>query len=248
MKIILLFIKDFFRRIIRRLYWIFRLMKAQKGSGFNIQFPVRTEGSGKLSFGNNCRVQKNVYFGAAVGAKITFGNNCRIDEGAEIIAGPNAKIAFGDNCWIMKNTIVRTGNSFHFGNDVAIATNCAIFSRESGHEGRLEVGNGTHIGDNTIMDTSDNLILENEIAVGPNCVVYTHDHDYTKSDLPAWKGGVIKHPVIIKQGAWIASSVTVLPKVEIGERCVIAAGAVVTKSTDANSIYGGIPAKKIKEI
>jgi len=189
-----------------------------------------------------------VFFACGADSRIIFGNNCRIDEGAEIIAGKNARITFGDNCWIMKNSVIRTSDTFEFGNDVAIATNCAIFSREGGHEGALKIGKGTHIGDSTIIDMADNLTIEDEVAVGPNCVIYTHDHDYTKSNLPAWKGGIIKHPVTIKKGAWIASSVTVLPKVEIGERCVVAAGAVVTKSADANSIYGGIPAKKLKDI
>ena len=39
---------------------------------------------------------------------------------------------------------------------------------------------------------------------------------------------------------------TILDSVSIGERCVIAASAVVTKSTDPFGIYGGVPAKKIK--
>jgi len=248
MKIIFLLFKNTVQRIIRKLYWIFRLIQAKKGHNFVLKFPVKAEGSGNLFFGNNCKVEKNVYFACGKGCKITFGNNCRIDENTQIIAGKNAIITFGDNCWIMKNTIIRTSNKFEFENNVNIATNCAVFSREEKHEGKLKVGNGTHIGDNTIIDMADNLIIESEIAIGPNCVIYTHDHNYGNLEKAAWKGGIVKHPVLIKKGAWIASSVTILPNVEIGEHCVVAAGAVVTKSTDKNSIYGGIPAKKIKEI
>jgi acetyltransferase-like isoleucine patch superfamily enzyme len=248
MKIIILLIIDLLKKIIRRLYWLYRLIQAKKGSNFSIKFPVKTEGYGNLSFGNNCKVKKNVYFACGKGCEIIFGDNCRIDENVQIIAGKKATIKFADNCWIMRNTIIRTSNIFEFESYVNIATNCAVFSREDGHEGTLKVGKGTHIGDNTIIDVADDITIENEIAIGPNCVIYTHDHDYTKSEKAAWKGGIIKHPVTIKKGAWIASSVTILPKVELGERCVVAAGAVVTKNTDSNSIYGGIPAKKIKEI
>ncbi len=248
MSIILLLIKDFFRKIIRRLYWLFRLIQAKKGRNFSIRFPVKTEGSGNLSFGNNCSVDKNVYFACGAGSNIYFGNNCRIDEGVQIIAGKKSIIKFADNCWIMKNTIIRTSNKFEFENNVNIATNCAIFSRESKHEGILKVGNDTHIGDNTIIDTSDDLTIEKEVAIGPNCVIYTHDHDYSNLKVAAWKGGIVKHAVLIKKGAWIASSVTILPNIVIEEHCVIAAGAVVTKNSDKNSIYGGIPAKKIKKI
>ncbi len=248
MKIFFLVLKDIIHKTARHIYWLYRLMQADKGKNLSIKFPVRVEGSGKLILGNNCKIAKNTFFACGVGSRISFGNNCRIDEGVEIIAGKNAKISFGNNCWIMKNTIIRTGNKYQLGNDVAIATNCAIFSRESGHEGILTIENGTHIGDYTIIDTADDLIIEKEVAIGPNCVIYTHDHDYNVKGKAAWQGGVVKNPVFIKTGAWIASSVTILPNVTIGEKCVLAAGAIATKSTNNNAIYGGIPAKKIKEI
>jgi acetyltransferase-like isoleucine patch superfamily enzyme len=246
MRLVFLLFKGFFISILRHFYWFINLSKAQKGKGLKILFPVKIEGKGKLVFGKNCSIAKNAYFACGQGSVIKFGNKCRIDEGVEIYAGKDSKISFGDNCWIMKNTIIRTKKEFVFGNDVNIATHCAIFSREGNYEGLLKVGYGTHIGDNTIMDVSENMEIRDEIAIGPNCVIYTHDHDYQQLDKPAWKGGVVQKPVIIKNGAWIGSGVTILPGVEIAERTVVAAGAVVTKNTEISSIYGGVPAKKIK--
>ncbi len=248
MKVLLLFIKNLFSKFARHLYWIYRLIKADKGRNIELKFPIKVEGNGKLIIGDNCKLQKNVYFACGSGSIISIGKNCRIDEGVEIIAGRNAKISFGDNFWIMRNTIIRTGNKFSFGNDVQIATNCAIFSRENGHEGELKVGAGTHIGDNTIVDTTDNISIANDVAIGPNCVLFTHDHDYLDMKKAAWQGGVIKSPLKINYGAWIGANVIILSNVEIAERCVVAAGAVVNKSTRDNCIYGGVPAKFIKEI
>ncbi len=248
MKIILLLIRDIIRNFVRKLYWLYRLIQSKKGANISIKFPVKVEGSGKLTFGNNCKIDKHTFFACGAGCQIVFGNNCRIDEGVEIIAGKNGKIIFGDDCWIMKNTIIRTANKYEFGNKVAIATHCAISSREGGYDGELKVGNGTHIGDYTIIDVADNLTIEDEIAIGPNCTIYTHDHNYNVKEKAAWKGGVVPKSIIIKKGAWVGSSVTLLPGVEIGAKSVIAASAVVTKNVDANCIYGGIPAKKIKEI
>lgn len=56
--------------------------------------------------------------------------------------------------------------------------------------------------------------------------------------------------IIIGAGVWLGSNCTVLGPCTIGDNAVVAAGAVVVPGTviDTNSVYAGIPAKKIKEI
>ena len=49
--------------------------------------------------------------------------------------------------------------------------------------------------------------------------------------------------VHFKKGCKIASSVTVLPGVTIGENAVVAAGAVVTKDVADGAVVMGVPAK-----
>ena len=41
---------------------------------------------------------------------------------------------------------------------------------------------------------------------------------------------------------------TICPGVTIGENAIVAAGAVVTKSVEPNTVVGGVPAKVIKKI
>ena len=59
---------------------------------------------------------------------------------------------------------------------------------------------------------------------------------------------MVPQKVTIKKGAWLGANVTVLPGVTIGENSVVAAGALVNKDVEPNSVYAGIPAKKIKEL
>jgi acetyltransferase-like isoleucine patch superfamily enzyme len=54
--------------------------------------------------------------------------------------------------------------------------------------------------------------------------------------------------VVIGEGSWLASGVTVTPGVKIGKANLICAGAVLTKSTEDHSIMAGVPAKKIGHI
>lgn len=55
-------------------------------------------------------------------------------------------------------------------------------------------------------------------------------------------------PTLIKDGCWVGANVTIIPGVTIGEGCIIAAGAVVTKNCEPDGLYAGVPAKRIKDL
>jgi len=52
-------------------------------------------------------------------------------------------------------------------------------------------------------------------------------------------------PITIGSDVFVGARATLLPGVEVGDRCVVAAGAVVTKSVPAGSVVGGNPARII---
>jgi len=55
-------------------------------------------------------------------------------------------------------------------------------------------------------------------------------------------------PIVIGDNTWIASRAIILKGVTIGEGCVIAAGAVVTKNVPPYSMVAGVPAVVVREI
>ncbi len=57
-----------------------------------------------------------------------------------------------------------------------------------------------------------------------------------------------RRPVIIGEGCWIGANVTILPGVTVADGCVIGAGSVVTRSTEKNESYLGIPAKRVRTL
>ena len=57
-----------------------------------------------------------------------------------------------------------------------------------------------------------------------------------------------KDKVEIGKNATLFVNVTVLPGVTIGEGAVIAAGAVVNRDVPAYELWGGVPARKIKDL
>lgn len=88
--------------------------------------------------------------------------------------------------------------------------------------------------------------------LGPNVTIITGNHRidiigrYMDSITNEEKRIEDDEAVIIKDDVWIGSNVTILKGVTIAEGCVIASGSVVTHSTESYSVYGGIPAKKLK--
>jgi len=62
------------------------------------------------------------------------------------------------------------------------------------------------------------------------------------------EGACIYGKIIVGKNCFLGNDVTILPGVTIGDNCVIAAGAVVTKSIPDNSIAAGIPCKVLRSI
>jgi len=246
--ILIKLISHFIKRIVRHLYWLYNISKVKGINICNIHFPIVIEGKGTIHMAPKGELFPNSKLLIAKDASLHIGRYSVIASQVDIRIGLKGRIEIGDNFSIEHASRLFTKSDWIIGNDVKIATNCAIFSRESGLDGILHIGDGTHIGDNTIIDVSDDVNIGHEVAIGPNCIIYTHDHDYNHADKAAWKGGIVQQPIKIEDGAWIGSNVTLLPGITIGKKAVIAAGSVVTKNIPDRTIWGGIPAKLIKEI
>ncbi len=84
--------------------------------------------------------------------------------------------------------------------------------------------------------------INRDTDIGPYTRIWTLGHN-PDSPVHALYGG----DVIIGHHVWIASGVTILPNVSIDDGSVIAAGAVIHKSTNANDIIAGNPGKFIRK-
>lgn len=90
-----------------------------------------------------------------------------------------------------------------------------------------EIGSDLFIGEHTMM--------------GPNCIILTQNH-YFDSKSCSFDGYVSKE-VKIGKNCWIGRNVIILPGTEIGDYCVIGAGAVLPgKSYPSYSLIVGNPA------
>jgi acetyltransferase-like isoleucine patch superfamily enzyme len=65
---------------------------------------------------------------------------------------------------------------------------------------------------------------------------------------PEHRGNLLPAPIHIGKHVWIGANATICPGVSIGDGAVIAAGAVVNRDVDANTVVGGVPARVIKNL
>ena len=80
--------------------------------------------------------------------------------------------------------------------------------------------------------------------IGSNFTVF--DTDFHQIDPNYRNDSCDCNPVYISENVFIGSNVTILKGVTIGEGAIIAAGSIVISNVEANCIYAGNPAKKIK--
>ena len=101
------------------------------------------------------------------------------------------------------------------------------------------IGEGVKIGNNVKIQAfsfiPDGVTIEDDVFIGPR-VTFTNDKN-PPSSKENWL------PTLVKKGASLGASVTVVCGVTIGENSKIGAGAVVTKDIPDNVVACGVPAK-----
>lgn len=74
------------------------------------------------------------------------------------------------------------------------------------------------------------------------------DHNWRDPGIPMqFAGRPAQHTTVIGADAWLGHGTIVMRGVRIGDASIIAAGAVVTRDVPPYEIWGGVPAKKLRD-
>ena len=111
-----------------------------------------------------------------------------------------------------------------------------------------QIGKGVFIG--LYCYLNGNVTLGDHVLVGPHCSIVAGNHKFDSAT--GWFSARTEkdgdESVVIGEGSWLSSGVTVTPGVKLGKCNLVCAGAVVTKSTPDYAIMAGVPAKQIGSI
>jgi acetyltransferase-like isoleucine patch superfamily enzyme len=163
-------------------------------------------------------------------SKIKFGRGCILHDNVTINALSVEGVRFGDNVTIPEHTFIRcTGVISMLGKGLSVGSNTGF-----GHYNFINAQGGVAIGD--------------DVIIGPYVKILSENHNFDDPTTPIRLQGVSRLGIKIENNVWIGANVTILDGVTIGAGAVIAAGAVVNKDVPPATVFGGVPAKKLKHI
>ena len=83
---------------------------------------------------------------------------------------------------------------------------------------------------------------------GRVCFVGRQDHTFSTPGKTIWSGERGDNGItIIEDDVWIGTAAIIMSGVTIGKGSIVAAGSVVTKDIPPCEIWGGVPAKRIRD-
>lgn len=113
----------------------------------------------------------------------------------------------------------------------------------------LALADDAYIGPGCLIDLENKVILGRGVTLSPRVTILTHSDPGSFHGSPlVTEFPVMSAPVRIGAYCWIGAGSTVLSGVEIGERTVVGAMALVKDDLPGAGLYGGIPARKIRPI
>ena len=114
-------------------------------------------------------------------------------------------------------------------------------------------GSSIYIGDNTFIGCGTQININTEFKIGRDCLIAANcifsdaNHIYDNLEKPIREQGCRYKSIELENDVWLGSGVKVLSGVRIHQGAIIAAGAVVNRDIPAYEIWGGVPARKIKD-
>lgn len=135
----------------------------------------------------------------------------------------NSKANIGKNIYIGTNVIFKNWKNFKCGDNLSIHDLCYI-------------------------DAYGGITIGNDVSVAHNCSLVSFNHTYQSPEIPIKYNEITSVGIIISNDVWVGCGVRLLDGTNIGNRVIVAAGAVLGREVNSNTMVGGVPAKVIKQI
>lgn len=97
------------------------------------------------------------------------------------------------------------------------------------------------------LNAKAGITIGDNVLIGPGTFIWSQNHKMQDATVNIREQGYERAPVVIEDDVWVAARCVILPGVRLAKGTVVAAGAVVTRSTEPYSIVAGVPAREISK-
>lgn len=160
------------------------------------------------------------------------------------------EILLGENVRFFKKSIVDT-NSFGVKGRIEIGDSTDVLYGVTlmAYGGFIKIGDRCSVNPFTVIyGMGHGTIIGDDVLIAGHCLIVPSNHIFIDNQVTINKQGETSKGILINNNVWIGSGCRILDGVTIGEGSVIAAGSVVNRDVPPWTLYGGVPAKKLKSL
>jgi maltose O-acetyltransferase len=136
-------------------------------------------------------------------------------------------------CWVRAKHY-----GFRAGRNVRVLSHVFVY-----HPRKLVVGHNVGISPMCQINAGGGIKVGDNVLIGPGCMIWSQNHRFSAIEIPICEQEYEFDEVVMEDDVWMGAGAIVLPGVRLGKGTVVAAGAVVTRSTEPYTIVAGVPAK-----
>lgn len=120
------------------------------------------------------------------------------------------------------------------------------FVCEIAGSGRVVIGDGSIFTRDALVQCSTSIEIGRRCVFGQNVLLADGNHRYDDPSRHLLDQGYDFVPLVVGDGVVVMSGCTVVAP--LGERCIVAAGSVVTRPVPAYTLVGGAPARVLRDL
>ena len=144
--------------------------------------------------------------------------------------------SFGDECFVSELAAI-DNSELVLGDRTYVAAGAYL-------TGSLSAGADCSINPYTVI--RGDVTLGDGVRIGAHTSILGFNHTMSDPEVEVFRQPLESRGITVGDDVWIGSHVVILDGVVVGDRSVLAAGAIVTKDVPAGAIVGGNPAKLIR--
>ena len=114
----------------------------------------------------------------------------------------------------------------------------------------VRIGEHAFVGMDTWLDDQfpELVEIEDDVVISFRVTVVVHDDARRMDRTEAGKEAGTVAPVRLRRGCYLGAGSLILPGVTVGEKAVVAAGAVVTRDVPPRALVAGVPARVVRAL